>query len=265
MELQVTGCHCPTSLLLLLHDLRHPHLTSPPPPPYSPVQRKDALLSELKAAELAASDPLRQADSLRASAAAVEAEGRNQRVALLATESNRALQAKLRRQEETVEQYQKMLTEARAALRREKASSAAESKRLSEQLYEQHEEGIQKLQKASASRAQPTLTRSPPLTTLTTHHLPPLTTTPHSRPSPSSTRCPSRSRRAPSSPPPRWRSCYSRRTSGSTSSCASSPTRSRRSRRRASTSRSARRTSRRSRRSSTSPASASRRTRCTSR
>ena len=126
-------------------------------------------MSELKAAELAASDPLRQADSLRASAAAVEAEGRNQRVALLATESNRALQAKLRRQEETVEQYQKMLTEARAALRREKASSAAESKRLSEQLYEQHEEGIQKLQKASASQAQPTLTR-------TAHHSPPLPT-----------------------------------------------------------------------------------------
>ncbi len=164
MELQVTGCHCPH----LPHRPHRPlpsHTSSIP----SPLQRKDALLSELKAAELAASDPLRQADSLRASAAAVEAEGRNQRVALLATESNRALQAKLRRQEETVEQYQKMLTEARAALRREKASSAAESKRLSEQLYEQHEEGIQKLQKASASHAQPTRTR-------TAHHSPPLPT-----------------------------------------------------------------------------------------
>ena len=113
---------------------------------------------------------MRQADSLRASAAAVEAEGRNQRVALLATESNRALQAKLRRQEETVEQYQKMLTEARAALRREKASSAAESKRLSEQLYEQHEEGIQKLQKASASRAHSPPAHAQP----TTHHHSPL-------------------------------------------------------------------------------------------
>ena len=255
MELQVTGCHCPH-----LHHRHHRHLPSHTSSIPSPLQRKDALLSELKAAELAASDPLRQADSLRASAAAVEAEGRNQRVALLATESNRALQAKLRRQEETVEQYQKMLTEARAALRREKASSAAESKRLSEQLYEQHEEGIQKLQKARASRAQPTTHHSPPTT-----HRSPLITTPHHRPSPSSTRCPSPSRRAPSSPPPRWRSCYSRRTSGSTSSCASSPTRSQRSRRRASTSRSARRTSRRSRRSSTSPASASPRTRCTSR
>jgi len=164
MELQVTGCHCPH-----LHHRHHRHLPSHTSSIPSPLQRKDALLSELKAAELAASDPLRQADSLRASAAAVEAEGRNQRVALLATESNRALQAKLRRQEETVEQYQKMLTEARAALRREKASSAAESKRLSEQLYEQHEEGIQKLQKARASQAQPTLTR-------TAHHSPPLPT-----------------------------------------------------------------------------------------
>ena len=69
------------------------------------IESDDQLQDELKAAELAASDPLRQADSLRASAAAVEAEGRNQRVALLATESNRALQAKLRRQEETVEQW----------------------------------------------------------------------------------------------------------------------------------------------------------------
>ena len=251
MELQVTGRHCPHRLL---HDLRHPHLTSPPSASLPPAAEGRPVVGAQgrRARRLRPLAPSRLAPRLR----------RRRR--------GRGPQPARRSPRDRVQP--------RAA--GEAAAAGGDGRAVPEDAHRGARrppkgEGVERRRVEAAVGAavraarggDPEAAEGARLTS-TAHphtHSPPLTTTPHSRPSPSSTRCPSPSRRAPSSPPPRWRSCYSRRTSGSTSSCASSPTRSQRSRRRASTSRSARRTSRRSRRSSTSPASASRRTRCTSR
>lgn len=61
-------------------------------------------------------------------------------------ETVRSLQQQLRRKEDEILKYQQMLAEARQALRKEKASAAANSERLTERLYQQHEEGINQLQ-----------------------------------------------------------------------------------------------------------------------
>ena len=83
-----------------------------------------------------------------AAARLASGEGRSARLAALAQETVRSLQAKARRQEEAIARYQQLLADAREALQREKAAAAAQLDGMSEKLYQRQEDDMRTLQEA---------------------------------------------------------------------------------------------------------------------
>ena len=117
----------------------------------SAVARKDQLIKELQQARSSDSKASLQQSESSASELATQAatdEARHARTLSLAQETVISLQQQLRRKDEEVVKYQEMLAAAREATRKEKASAAADSERMTERLYQQHEQGITQLQQA---------------------------------------------------------------------------------------------------------------------
>ena len=128
------------------------------------VARKDALLQELQSGGSgrrggsgdlgrslgASSDALGASSGIDevAQARLASGEGRSARLAALAQETVRSLQAKTRRQEEAIERYKQLLADSREALQREKAAAAAQLDGMSEKLYQRQEDDMRKLQEA---------------------------------------------------------------------------------------------------------------------